>query len=81
MVRMDGAEARKERIAQIKKMIQARLNENKNVGYIQLKRTVAEIMIDTGLTKIKVMEYLQLLNDPGEFEINEAEDKITRLAV
>jgi len=81
MVRMDGAEARKERIAQIKKMIQARLNENKNVGYIQLKRTVAEIMIDTGLTKIKVMEYLQLLNDSGEFEINEAEDKITRLAV
>jgi hypothetical protein len=78
---MDGAEARKERIAQIKKMIQARLNENKNVGYIQLKRTVAEIMIDTGLTKIKVMEYLQLLNDSGEFEINEAEDKITRLAV
>lgn len=78
MVRMDGAEARKERIAQIKRMIQARLNENKNVGYIQLKRTVAEIMIDTGLTKIKVMEYLQLLNDSGEFEINEAEDKITR---
>jgi hypothetical protein len=78
MVRMDGAEARKERIAQIKRMIQARLNENKNVGYIQLKRTVAEIMVDTGLTRTKVMEYLQLLNDSGEFEINEAEDKITR---
>lgn len=81
MVRMDGAEARKERIAQIKRMIQARLNENKNVGYIQLKRTVAEIMVDTGLTRTKVMEYLQLLNDSGEFEINEAVDKITRLAV
>jgi hypothetical protein len=81
MVRMDGAEARKERIAQITRMIQANLNESKDVGYIRLKRTIAQIMIDIGLTKIKVMEYLQLLNDAGKFEINEAEDKITRLAV
>jgi hypothetical protein len=81
MVRMDGAEARKERIAQITRMIQANLNESKDAGYIRLKRTIAQIMIDMGLTKIKVMEYLQLLNDAGKFEINEAEDKITRLAV
>jgi hypothetical protein len=78
LVRMDGAETRKERIAQIARTVQARLYESKETGYISLKKTVAQIMIDTGLTKNKVMEYLQLQNDAGQFELNEAEDKITR---
>jgi hypothetical protein len=78
MVRMDGAETRKERIAQITRMIQARLYENKDAGFIPLKKTVAQIMIETGLTKNKVMEYLQLQNEAGQFEIKEAEDKISR---
>jgi hypothetical protein len=77
---MDGAEARKERIAQIARMVQSRLFQNKDLGYISLKKVVAQIMIETGLTKQRVMEYLQLQNEAGQFEINEAEDKISRAA-
>lgn len=78
MVRMDGAEARKERISQIARKIQALLYENKEAGWIFLSKTTSAIMIETGLTKSKVLEYLKLLNDAGQFQIKENEDKIVR---
>lgn len=78
MVRMDGAETRKARIAEVAKIVMALLYQNKEAGWIQLKSTVAKIMVETGLTKPKVMEYLQLKNDEGIFEVNEAEDRIKR---
>lgn len=81
MVRMDGAEARKERIAQIAKAIQAALFQNKEKGWIPLPETVSQIMIDTGLTQNKVLEYLHLLNATGQFEIDEKEARIKRPTV
>lgn len=78
MVRMDGAEARKERIAQIARKVQASLYENKEAGWILLSKTISKIMIDTGLTRNKVLEYLKLLNDASQFQVNEKDDKITR---
>lgn len=50
MVRKDGAEARKERIAKIATNIQASLFQSKELGYIPLKKTVATLELDTGLT-------------------------------
>lgn len=78
MVRMDGAEARKERISQIARTVQAELFQNKEAGWITLSKIVSRIMIETGLTKNKVIEYLRILNDAGQFELNEKDDHITR---
>jgi hypothetical protein len=81
MVRRDGAEARKERIAAIARSIQAALFQNKEGGNIPLKRTTALLMLETGLTKEKVMEYLSLLQEAGQFEIDAERDQIGRVAV
>jgi hypothetical protein len=78
MVRQDGAETRKERIHLINQGIHAALYAKKEEGWIPLSKTVATLMIDTGLTKRKVMEILMLLNEAGNFELNETEDKISR---
>lgn len=79
LVRKDGAEARKERIAEIAKTIQSELYANN--GDISLRRISARIQITTGLTHLKVMEYLQLLSEAGQFELNEKDEKITRVQV
>ncbi|MGD0449915.1 MAG: hypothetical protein ABSA79_02525 [Candidatus Bathyarchaeia archaeon] len=81
MVRKDGAEARKDRISQIAQTIQACLFQNKETGEVPLRKVLARIMIDTGLTKDKVLEYLQLLNDAGQFELDEKNEKIARVRV
>jgi hypothetical protein len=81
MVRMDGAETRKARIAEVARLVMSQLNQNKESGWIQLKSTVAKIMVETGLTKPKVMEYLQLKNDEGIFELNETDDRIKRVSL
>jgi len=81
MVRRDGAEARKERIGKIAQKIQAALFQNKEAGSITLSKTVSEIMIETGLTRNKVMEYLQVLNDNGQFELDEKNDRINKVRV
>jgi deoxyribose-phosphate aldolase len=78
MVRRDGAEARKERIELIARTIQAALFKNKDSGSIMLSKTVAELMLQTGLTRIKTMEYLELLQTAGQFEIDHNDDKIKR---
>jgi hypothetical protein len=78
MVRRDGAEARKERITQIARNIQASLFQNKEVGFIPLKKTVSILMLETGLTKEKIMEYLRLLEETGQIEIDEEKDQIRR---
>lgn len=76
MVGKDGAETRKERIHQIAQSVQAALF--KNNGEISLKQTVANLSIETGLTKEKVFEYLELLANVGQFTIPVEGDKITR---
>ena len=81
MVRMDGAETRKARIAEVARIVMSLLFQNKEAGWIPLKRTVAKIEVETGLTRPKVMEYLQLKNDEGVFELNEAEDRIKHVSM
>jgi hypothetical protein len=78
MVRKDGAEARKERIAKIAANIQAALYQNKDLGYIPLKKTVAKQELETGLTREKIMEYLALLVEADQFEIDPEKDQIRK---
>jgi hypothetical protein len=80
MVRKDGAEARKERIAKIATNVQAALYLNKDLGYISLKKTVAKQELETGLTREKIMEYLALLVEADQFEIDHEKDQIRKLS-
>jgi hypothetical protein len=80
MVRKDGAEARKERIAKIATNVQAALYQNKDLGYISLKKTVAKQELETGLTREKIMEYLALLVEADQFEIDHEKDQIRKLS-
>jgi hypothetical protein len=76
--RKDGAEARKERIAKIATEVQKQLYQNKELGYIPLKKTIVIQSLDTGLTKRKVKEYLEDLAEAGQFEIDEEKDQIRK---
>lgn len=76
MVRLDGAEARKERIQRIAKFVQAMLF--KNNGQIPLKRTIAEIAITEGITRERTIEYLSLLKEVGQFDIDVENDIIKK---
>ncbi len=80
MVRKDGAEARKERIAKIATNVQSALYLNKDLGYISLKKTVAKQELETGLTREKIMEYLALLVEADQFEIDHEKDQIRKLS-
>ena len=57
---------------------QASLYLNKDQGYIPLKKTVAKQELDTGLTREKIMEYLGLLVEADQFEIDQEKDQIRR---
>ena len=79
MARGDGAAVRKERLDEIAKTIQASLYTNKESGEIPLSKTVAQLMLSTGLTEPKITEYLHLLEKAGQFEIDRPADKIKRV--
>jgi hypothetical protein len=78
MVRRDGAETRKERLGEIAKFVQASLHQNKESGEIPLSKTVSKLMLTTGLTEPKLMEYLDLLEKADQFEMDVQNDKIKR---
>ena len=80
MVRKDGAEARKERIAKIATNTQAALYQNKEMGYISLRKTVAKQELETGLTREKIMEYLALLVEADQIEIDVERDQIRKFS-
>ena len=75
MVRRDGAEAKKERMEQIARKIQALLYAQ---NPILLSRTTAQIEYDFGLTKHRIFEYLETLQNLGQFEIDRDNDQIKK---
>ena len=79
MVRRDGAETRRERITQIAKSVQSSLYQNKEQGWIPLAKTISKLMFETGLTWEKVREYLEIIQNAGQFEIDPESDRISRL--
>jgi hypothetical protein len=80
MVRMDGAEVRKERIAQINRMVHAALYENKEIGYVSLSDVASKIEVEMGLRHDKIMEILRPLGKQRYFSIDEENDKIMPIA-
>lgn len=79
MVRKDGAEARKARIQKIAQAIHAALEENN--GKIPLRKTIAGIAIQTGLTTERIMEYLTLLMEACHFILDVEKDRIEKYRV
>lgn len=59
----------------------AALYEAKEVGFIDLERHKAALMVKTGLTEAKVIEMLRLLNHAGKFELDEKEGKIKKITL
>ena len=76
MVRKDGAEARKERIKQTSQFVHASLF--KSNGSIPLSKTAAYLQAETGLTRERIMEYLQILQELGQFVIDEKNNRILK---
>ena len=68
---------RRQRIAQITKMVHSALHSSEN-GEILLSRFVAGIMYETGLTRDKIMEYLEVPEQMGQFDIDDVNDKIRK---
>jgi hypothetical protein len=77
MTRADGAETRRQRIAEIARIIHAALYASKE-GWVPLARSVTTIMIRTGLTKNTVMDILKLLDADDQFELDEKNDRIKK---
>lgn len=76
MVRRDGAAIRKERMQEIARHIH-RLLEKHN--QISLTKTIAGLQYGYGLTKEKIIEYLQILADLGHFLLDKEHDKIQKI--
>jgi len=81
MVRKDGAETKKERISKIAQYVQASIYQNKDAGFIPLKKTVALLEIETGLTKEKIIDYLALLQEAGQIELDPEKNQIRKSSV
>lgn len=73
----DGADKKKERYTKLAQFIQALLNQNKE---ILLTRTAARFAVLVGLSRSRVIEYLEDLEATGEqsFELDKQNDKIKR---
>jgi len=76
MVRIDGAEIRKERIQQVTKRVLSLLHEH---GEISLSKTIALLQYESGLTTEKLMEYLKIGEATGHFIIDVENDKARAL--
>lgn len=73
MVRKDGAEIRKQRIQEIATTVLRLLNiENEMV----LSKLLATLEYQTGLTKDKLMEYLEIMESMGQFTLSKESDRI-----
>ncbi len=76
MVRRDGAAIRQERMAEIAREIHSKLNQNTELS---LSKTIAMFQYKFGLTRDKILEYLSILQDLGQFEIDLEKDRIQKL--
>jgi hypothetical protein len=75
MGKMDGAAVRKERIQQTAVgVLKALARENP----LSLSKTLSSLQYSTGLTKGKLMEYLEICQENGQFIIDVEKDQIKK---
>jgi hypothetical protein len=77
MVRRDGAEVRKERIQEIGRIIHASLLRNS--GKLRFTQILAQLQYETGLTPEKIMEYLSILENLGQFTVDKEQDTVRKI--
>lgn len=75
MVRRNGAEVKRERMHEIARFIQRSLVDHSEVS---LSRVLALLEYEFGLTKPKLLEYLEVLQNIGQFTIDNVNDKIMK---
>lgn len=73
-MRNDAGTLRKERIRRINGMIEA--HKTKGINKIFLKKFIALVQFNIGLTKPRIIEYLGILEDLGHIEISSNMDQI-----
>ncbi len=81
MVKRDGAETRRERISQIARDLQAAFFEKKGKGEpeeLELRKFIGLEEYKTGLTKLKIMEYLEPIEFRGLCELDLENGKIKK---
>jgi hypothetical protein len=76
VVRRDGAAIRQERMAEIAREIHSKLNQNTELS---LSKTIAMFQYRFGLTRDKILEYLGILQDLGQFEVDSEKDRIQKV--
>jgi len=76
----DGADKKKERYAKLARFVQALLNQNREVP---LNQSVARFAVMEGLSRSRVLEYLEDLEATGDqaFAMDRQNDKIRRSQV
>jgi hypothetical protein len=75
MVRKDGAEVRRQRIHEIAQAVLKGLNQKQT---LQLSNVLSSLQYDTGLTKEKILEYLDIMAEQGQFVIDNDHDTIRK---
>ena len=81
MVRKDGAVTRKERIQEIARSLQAAFHEKKEKGEkleLRLSKFISSIMFNMGLSKEKVILYLQIIQEIDQCEIDFENDTVKK---
>ena len=77
MVRRDGAATSKGRMQEIARKIHSLLA---NQGELSLSKTVAMLQYQYGLTKGKIIEYLEILETLDHFTIDVEGDRIQKIS-
>jgi len=78
MPRNDGVETRRQRIQIVNHKVVGLLNISKD-KWIPLKKTVADLQYETGLTLKRIMEYLSIGETRGLFVIDVKNDQIRKV--
>jgi hypothetical protein len=75
MVKRDGAYTRSERIKEIRRFFLTH-GSTSNPGPLPFLKTVAMFQMNMGLTKEKILEYFEVMENLGEIQVNESADQI-----
>ena len=75
MVRKDGAETRRQRIQEIAVSVLKALSQQ---NPLSLSKTLAALQYTSGLTREKLLEYLAIMQEHGQFIIDNEKDQIRK---
>jgi len=78
MTRNDGVETRRQRIQMVNQKVVGSLNTSKE-KWISLKRIVADLQYESGLTTRRIIEYLSIGEERGLFVIDLKNNQIRKL--